>query len=107
MSTFEQFIDKLNDQEQPLAKTELKALIANAKQDDSQFVRLQAENIEHWTLMLVNGDISAAGYKKLIKKMEILADLETLKLDIETKIRAQSLAESIRNIVIKQLFCLI
>ena len=107
MSTFEQFIDQLNDQKQPLAKTELKALIATAKQDDSEFVRLQAENIEHWTVMLANGDISAAGYKKLVKKMEILADIETIKLNVETKIRAQSLAESIRNICIKQLFSLI
>ena len=107
MSTFEQFIDNLHDAEQQLSKTALKSLITAAKQDGSDFVRLQAENLEHWTVMLANGDISAKGYKKLVEKMDILAELETLRLSVETKTSAQRLAEGIQHLVIKGLFALI
>lgn len=107
MSTFDQFIDNLKDEGQQLAKIELKNLLLTAKQDSSDFVRLQAENLERWTLMLANGDLSAQGYKKLVAKMEVLADLEKIKLSVQAKASAQRLAEGIQTLVVKGLFTLI
>jgi len=107
MSAFDQFIDKLQDNGKLLAKTELKNLIHTGKQDSSDFVRLQAENLERWTLMLADGDLTAAGYKKLVTKMEVIAHLETIKLNVQARASANRLANGIQHLVIKGLFSLI
>ena len=107
MSAFDQFIDSIKDDGKQLAKIELKKLIVSAKQDSSDFVRLQAENLERWTVMLADGDISEKGYKKLVKKMEILAELENIKLSVDAKASAQRLADGIKKLVVKGLFSLI
>lgn len=107
MTTFAEFIDGVVDHGKPLAKDELKQLIAEAKQDKSDFVRLQAENLERWTLMLAAGDLTAKGYKMLVSKMEVLSQLEVIKLKVRAKASAQRLAEGIQRLVIDGLFTLI
>lgn len=107
MSKFTEFIDGIVDESKTLAKDELKRLIADAKKDKSDFVRLQAENLERWTVMLAEGDLTSKGYKKLVKKMEVLTQLEIIKLKVRAKASAQRLAEGIQALVIKSLFALI
>lgn len=104
MSKFTDFVDGLVDEGKKLAKDELKKLIADAKKDGSDFVRLQAENIERWTVMLAEGDLTPAGYKKLVKKMEVLTQLEKIKLNVKAKASAQHLADGVKKLVIDGLF---
>jgi len=107
MSIFTDFIDGIKDDAGKLAKGELKKLIASAKKDESDFVRLQAENFERWTVMLAEGDLTVKGYKKLVKKMEVLTQLEAIKLKVSAKASAQRLASGIEDMVVKVLFTLI
>jgi hypothetical protein len=107
MSKFTSFIDALKDDVGMLAKDELKDLIAGAKIDESDFVRLQAQNLERWAVMLADGDLTPAGFKKLVKKMEVLAELETIKLSVTAKASAQRLQAEITRLVVGQLFKLI
>jgi len=107
MSKFTDFIDGLVDESKTLAKDELKKLISDAKKDQSDFVRLQAENLERWTVMLADNDLTIKGYKKLVKKMEVLTQLEVIKLEVSAKASAQRLAEGIQKLVIESLFALI
>jgi hypothetical protein len=107
MSKFTDFVDSLVDEGEKLAKDELKSLVADAKKDQSDFVRLQAENLERWTVMLADGELTPAGYKKLVKKMEVLTQLEVIKLKVKAKASAQRNAEGIKNLVIDGLFKLI
>ncbi|WP_455210146.1 hypothetical protein [Kaarinaea lacus] len=107
MSKFTDFIDGIKDDSGKLAKNELKKLISGAKKDESDFVRLQAENIERWTVMLAEGDLTVKGYKILVKKMEVLTQLETIKLKASAKASAQRLANGIQDMVVKGLFALI
>lgn len=107
MSKFTDFVDGLKDEGGQLAKAELKELIASAKKEESDFVRLQALNLERWAIMLVDGDLTPAGFKKLVKKMEILTELEKIRLSVKAKAAAQRLADGIRTYVVKQLFALI
>ena len=107
MSKFTDFIDSIKDEGGKLAKNELKSLISSAKKDTSDFVRLQAENLERWTVMLSDGDLTVEGYKKLIKKMEVLTQLEKIKLKVTAKASAQRLADGIKSLIINQLFTLI
>ncbi len=46
MSKFTDYIDGFVDNSSTLAKEELKDLIILTKKDESEFVRLQAENVE-------------------------------------------------------------
>ena len=107
MSKFTDFIDSILDESSKLSKEELKQLISSSKKNESDFVRLQAENFERWTVMLAEGDLTAEGYKKLVKKMEVLTQLEVIKLKVKAKASAQRLASGIQEIVIKGLFALI
>lgn len=107
MSKFTDFIDSIADEGRALAKGELKQLIANGKKDQSDFVRLQAENLERWTVMLAEGDLTPKGYKKLVRKMEILTQLHAIKLKVSAKASAQRLAEGIQKLVVDGLFALI
>ncbi len=107
MSAFDQFIDSLQDSSHLLARTELKNLIRTAKQDSSDFVRLQAENLERWTVMLAEGDLTVKGYKKLVAKMEVLVELEAIRLSVQAKASAQRLADGIEALVIRGLFDII
>ncbi len=107
MSKFTNFVDGIVDESGKLAKDELKNLISSSKKDKSDFVRLQAENFERWTVMLAEGDLTPKGYKKLVKKMEALTQLEVIKLKVRAKASAQRLASGIQDIVVKGLFRLI
>jgi hypothetical protein len=107
MSKFTDFIDDLKDQGSQLAKGELKTLVAEAKRDESDFVRLQAENLERWVVMLAEGDLTPQGFKLLVKKMEVLAQLESIKLKVKAKASAQRLRQGIIDLVVNGLFKLI
>ncbi len=90
-----------------MAKEELKQLIFSSKRDASDFVRLQAENLERWTVMLADRDLTSKGYKKLVGKMEVLTQLEKIKLSLGGKTSAQRLANGINEMVVKNLFALL
>lgn len=107
MSKFTDFIDGIVDEGKILAKAELKKLVADAKKDQSDFVRLQAENLERWTVMLAEGDLTPKGYKNLVKKMEVLTQLENIKLKVSAKVSAQKFADGIKTLVVDRLFALI
>lgn len=107
MSKFTDFIDGLKDEGGTLAKGELKTLVSSAKKDQSDFVRLQAENLERWTVMLADGDLTPQGFKLLVKKMEVLTQLDVIKLKVSAKASAQRLATGIEDMVINALFALI
>jgi hypothetical protein len=107
MSKFTDFIDSIKDPASVLAKDELEDLIASAKKDESDFVRLQAENLERWTVMLADEDLTPDGFKKLVRNMEVLTELENIKLKVAAKASAQRLAEGITDLVVNALFKLI
>jgi hypothetical protein len=100
MSKFTDYIDGIADKSSSLAKEELKELILSAKNDESEFVRLQAVNIEHWTNMLAAGQLTPAGFKRLVTNMDIFTELETIKLDVAAKASAQRLADGIQKHII-------
>lgn len=100
MSKFTDYIDGFSDETSMLAKDELEELIISAKNDKSEFVRVQAENIERWTVQLAAGDLTPAGFKKLVSKMDVLTKLETIKLEVAAKASAQRLADGIQKHII-------
>ena len=51
--------------------------------------------------MLAAGELTPAGFKKLVSKMDVLANLETIKLEVAAKASAQRLADGIQKHVIE------
>ena len=100
MSKFTDYIDGLADESATLAKEELKELIISAKNDESEFVRLQAVNVEHWTVMLAAGALTPEGFKRLVTNLDVFTELETMKLDAAAKASARRLADGIQKHVI-------
>ncbi len=107
MSKFTDYIDGFADKTSALAKDELKELIISAKKDESEFVRMQAENIERWTVMLAACELTPAGFKRQVAKLDVLTKLETIKLEVAAKASAQRLADGIQKHVIDGLCKLI
>ena len=107
MSKFTDYIDGLQDKAGTLAKDELKNLILAAKEDKSDFIRAQAENVVRWTEQLAAGELTPKGYKKLVSKMDVLSKLEEIKLEVAAKACAQRLADGIQKHVIEGLCKLI
>ena len=50
--------------------------------------------------MLAAGELTPAGFKKLVLKMDVLTKLETIKLEVAAKASAQRLADGIQKHVI-------
>ncbi len=100
MSKFTDYIDGFADTTSTLAKEELKELIISAEKVKSEFVRLQAENVERWITMLATGALTPAGFKKQVAKLDVLTKLETIKLEVSAKASAQRLADGIQKHVI-------
>ena len=107
MSKFTDYIDGFDDKASPLAKAELKNLIITAKKDESEFVRMQAENVERWTEMLAAGELTPMGFKKQVASLDVLSKLETIKLEAAAKASAQRLADGIQRHIIEGLCKLI
>ena len=103
MSKFTDYIDGIADKNSMLAKDELKELIISARNDGSEFVRLQAVHVEHWIVMLAAGEVTPAGFTRLVMQMEVLTELETVKLDAAAKASARRLAEGIQKHIVNGL----
>jgi hypothetical protein len=107
MSKFTDYIDGLADTSATPARDELKELVSSSKKDESEFVRLQAVNIERWTVMLGAGEITPTGFKNLVSQMDVLNKKDIMKLEGTAKAGAQRLAEGIQKHIIEELFKLL
>lgn len=103
MSTFTDYIDGLADKDRVLDKDALKELIRSARNDGSEFVRLQAAHIEHWIVMLAEGKVTAAGFTRLVKEMELFTEPGSLQPDAAGKTGAERFAAGIQRLVINGL----
>jgi hypothetical protein len=57
-------------------------------------------NIEHWTVMLAAGELTLKGFERLVSNMDVLTELETVKLEVAAKASAQRLADGIQKHII-------
>lgn len=79
MADFNDFLDTLKDEVVDLAADHLDALQDEAVQDSKQFLEESKEDLERWTKLLEEGEISKKDFKSLVKGQEDLARMEALK----------------------------
>ena len=82
------------------AKDDLKKLIADAKNDSSQFIKKQAKSLEKYIEELAEGELSKEEFEDLVKGLTSLDTMEFHRLSAEVKARAQELANQMTELVI-------
>jgi len=103
----EDFIDNLKDSAGKLAKDELKTLIKTAKNDSEDFIRRQGEKMEMYLIQLAEGEITKEQFEGYVLDIKDLTEMKALQMSVAAKVRAQSLAQGITNLVIDGLLKLI
>jgi len=100
---WEEFIDNLQDEATQLIKDELKTLIMTAQDDSNAFVQRQGEKLELYLNQLAEGAITKEQFEGYVTDIRDLTKMQSLKMSVASKARAQRFAKGITKIVIKGL----
>lgn len=101
------FLEDLKDEALILAKDELKDLILTSLTDSDAFIKKQAVKLDRYLTQLALGEISKVEFEEYMKDLEALTRLQSLKLEVAAKARAQRLADGIQNLILDKLLNLI
>ncbi len=107
MSAWEDWLDRLKDDSGKLAKDELKNLVNDAKADSEEFIQRQGEKLEIYLNQLAMGLITKEQFEGYVGDIRDLSVMQTLKMKVEARARAQSLANGITKLIIDRLLALI
>jgi hypothetical protein len=99
-SIWEDFIDNLKDEAGILAKKELKDLINSAREDGEDFIKEQGENMKKYLTQLANNEITKDQFEGYVLSLKDLTEMEALKMLVDSKARAQRLANGVTDLVI-------
>jgi len=106
-SGWHRFIDDLRDTGGQLASEELKGLVAGAKGDSDEFIRRQGEKLELYLDQLAQGMMTKAQFEGYVLDIRDLTEMQSLKMSVSARARAQNFAKGITALVINGLLTLI
>ncbi len=106
-SVWEEFINKLKDELGILAKTELIELIRDTKKDKNAFIRRQGEKLELYLIQLADKKITRKQFEGYIVDIRDLTRMQSRKMRVRAKARAQRLVRNIQTLIIDSLLKLI
>jgi len=104
---WETFIDDLKDSAGLLSKTELKEFVWEAKADHNEFIKKQGAKLERYLAQLSAGKITMAKFKGYMEDIRDLTEIQSLKMRVAAKARAQRLAQGIEKLIINGLMTLL
>ena len=104
---WEDFINELMDESNVLAKDELINLIKNTKSDSEDFLKRQGEKMELYIGQLAFKAISKEQFIGYMTDIKTLTEIQSEKMKIQAKARAQRLAKGIGNLILDRLTKLI
>jgi len=107
MATWQDFIDALKDEGRTLAKDDLKALVASAKDDRDVLIQRQGRKLERYLSQLAAGMITTEEFSGYAKDLVTLTMMESAALAQEAQTRAHRLAMGIADLVLKGLLSLL
>lgn len=79
MPDIDALFDALKEEVATLAETHLQALRDEAFQDGTDFLERTQEDLERWTRLLEEGDLSRDEFESLVRGRKDLAEMEALK----------------------------
>ncbi len=104
MSKFDDFLKALKDGIKELAEESWKEYQQSAVKDGSAFVEKTKEDLERWTKLLANGDLTPKDFEWLVKGKKDLAELEALKQAGLALARLDQLRNSLIDLVVGTAF---
>lgn len=100
---WEEFLDNLQDEAATLLKHDLKTLIMTAQEDSNAFVQRQGEKLELYLNQLAEGAITKEQFEGYVTDIRDLTKMQSLKMSVAGKARAQRFAKGITKLVVKGL----
>jgi len=100
---WEEFLDNLQDEAATLLKDDLKTLIMTAQDDSNAFVQRQGEKLELYLDQLAEGAITKEQFEGYVTDIRDLTKMQSRKMSVAVKARAQRLVKGITKLVIKGL----
>ncbi|MEY2549120.1 MAG: hypothetical protein QOD64_1702 [Verrucomicrobiota bacterium] len=102
MAKFDDVLDEIKDDSVQAAKTQLQALLQEAKADSSAFARKNAAALEEWIVELRNGDLDEDEFNELIEAQRAAAEQFVNTQAIAGKARARELTLTVLDIAVKK-----
>ena len=106
-SDWEKFLDDLKVEGIGALKIELLSLLVETKADSEEFIRDQAQKVEQYLDQLAKGEITKEQFCGYMQDIKDLIELQSLKMAVAAKTRAQKLATGIQSMILDQLFRLL
>ena len=100
---WERFLDNLQGETATLIKDELKTLIITAQDDSNAFVQRQGEKLELYLNQLADGAITKEQFEGYVTDIRDLTKMQSLKMSVAGKARAQRFVKGMTKLVIKGL----
>ena len=100
---WEEFLDNLQDDVATSIKDDLRALIMTAQDDSNAFIQRQGEKLELYLNQLAEGAITKEQFEGYVTDIRDLTKMQSVKMSVAGKARAQRLAKGITKLVIKGL----
>jgi len=97
------FLDDLKNETATLLKGEISSLLTGAMADSQDFTGRQAERVKHYLCQLAESTITKEQFLRYMHDINDLIELQSLKMDVAAKARAQRLANGVRNLIIERL----
>jgi hypothetical protein len=101
------FVAGLKDDAGILAQKELKNLINNAKQDTEIFIKRQGQKLELYMNQLAEKKITKKQFEGYILDIRDLTRIQSRKMKVRAKAKAQRLVKGIKDLIIDGLIKLI
>ena len=104
---WQKFVTSLKDDAGILATKELKNLINNAKQDTEVFIKRQGQKLELYMNQLAEKKITKKQFEGYILDIRDLTRIQSRKMKVRAKAKAQRLVKGIKDLIIDGLIKLI
>jgi len=104
MPDFNEVFESLKTDSLELINLSLKNYKDEAKNDVLSFLEDSRENLEKWTKLLVNKEISSGEFEWLVASQKDLMAMITLKHTALAKIRLDQFKNSVLNLIVDSIF---
>lgn len=104
MAKFDDFIDAIEGGAKELAKKTLKGFKEEAVTDTKAFLEASKDDLQRWTKLLANSDLSQDDFEWLVMGRKDVAELHALKQSGLALVRIDRFKNALLNLVIDTAF---
>ena len=104
MADFNEIFEELKDNATKLIKLTVSNFKDQAEKDTKKFLEESKDNLERWTRLLINGELSTSEFEFLVESQKDLLVLNALRQSGLAKIRVDHFKNSLLNLIVDTIF---